>query len=283
MQRDIEANEIDWVFCWRTSTGEVLPGARDADMNRGLVRYQPRAPGHNDGLRTVVHGRLHTCPRPPTGPRLDEQGGISRGNLFVWGYVTHAFLVPARNGRELAMLQAAAHKAVLAGDASEWALAEIHARNQVHWAIHLAAHPDIVPRLAARIDAPWTLEVREKTVASWVKGAQILVVGRDGTVIKTLEADMLFDDAPLPLFTSRWTERATDPGADSLSSEEPTIRNTSALRPVTLPDEDVEEDEDDVGAVVDLDEIMVALLESVGVHVGDDDSARMERRSSPDR
>ena len=277
MQRDLQPNEIDWVFCWRTSTGEVSPGSRDASMNLGAVRYQPSALGHNAGLRTIVRGRLHTCPQAPIGPRLDEQGGISRGSLFVWGYVSHAFLVPARNGRELAMLQAAAHAAVLAGDATEWSLATVQGRGKLYWAIHLGAHPEVVSHIAARVDAPWTLEVREKTIGSYVKGSQIASRDREGNVTWTLEADTLFDDAPLPLFDNQWTQGVTAIASD----EAPTVRQTVSMRPVTIPDEDVEYDDnieyDD--AVMDLDGMMITLLESVGVEIIDTEAPHAERQA----
>ena len=50
MQRDIHTNEIDWVFCWRTSTGEVRAGARDTHMNGARVLYQPSASRPDTGL-----------------------------------------------------------------------------------------------------------------------------------------------------------------------------------------------------------------------------------------
>ena len=56
VQRDIQANEIDWVFCWRTSTGEVRPGARDTGMNGKAVLYQPSGARPEAGLRTIVRG-----------------------------------------------------------------------------------------------------------------------------------------------------------------------------------------------------------------------------------
>ena len=274
MEREITPREIDWVFCWRTTTGEVRPGARDTSLKLGAVRYQPSALGHNAGLRTIVHGRLHTCPLPPTGPRLDEQGGISRGSLFVWGYVNHAILVPARTGHELAVLQAAAHAAVLSGEASEWSLALIGARKQTYWAIHLAARPEIIAALAARVGAPWTLEIKEKTVGSWVKGAQISCLDRNGGVLATLEADTVFDDAPLPLFDAQWTEGMVGQGAGVVLDEAPTVRRSKPTRPVTLPDDDVEYDD----AVMDLDVLMSTLLESVGVEIGGDEGTQEGRR-----
>lgn len=267
MLRDLRPNDIDWIFCWRTSTGEVSPGARDVSLKLGSVRYQPAALGNDAGLRTVVHGRLQACSRPPTGPRLDEPGGISRGSLFVWGYVTHAFLIPARTGRELTTLQAAAHAAVLSGDATEWALAAILAGGRVYWAIHLGARPEVVAELATRIQATRTLEVREKQVGSWVKGAQILSRDLDGRVASVLAADTLFDEAPLPLFDTRWTEGAiaSDPFA---TDEAPTVRQeVSSVRPVSIPDEDVEEDVEE--HVIETKHMRRALLESVGVDVGE--------------
>lgn len=99
MQRDIQTNEIDWVFCWRTSTGEVRPGARDAAMNGKPVLYQPSASRPGTGLRTIVRGRVRTCPLPPTGPRLDGQGAITRMCLFLTGYVNSPTRVSTRRGR----------------------------------------------------------------------------------------------------------------------------------------------------------------------------------------
>ena len=99
MQRDIEPNEIDWVFCWRTSTGEVRAGARDTGMNGKRVPYQPRRVQPQAGLRTIVRRRVRTYPRPAIGPRLDEQGAISRMSGFSWGHVTSPYLVPATTMR----------------------------------------------------------------------------------------------------------------------------------------------------------------------------------------
>ncbi len=182
MERDVQPNDIDWVFCWRTSTGDVRQGARDTAFNGQPVRYRPSGSKSSAGLRTIVAGRLGTCRRPPTGPRLDEQGAISRMCMFVSGYVNRASLVPARTKGELGVLCDAAHAAVLSGDASEWALAAIHARERVRWAVHIAALPAVIPDFAARVDAPWTLEVREKLVCSWMKGGQILCLDREGRV-----------------------------------------------------------------------------------------------------
>jgi hypothetical protein len=207
MESDVQPNEIDWVFCWRTITGDVRPGGRDTRFNGQPVRYRPRAVSPDAGLRTIVHGREGSCAHPPSGPRLDEQGGISRMALHVWGHVVRAHIVPARTERELRVLRDAAHAAVLSGEASEWALAAIHARRRVHGATHIGATPEVVSDLAARVDAPWTLEVREKLVGSWMKGGQILCLDRDGRVTDTLEADTVFDDSPLPTGRSHGPRR----------------------------------------------------------------------------
>lgn len=203
MQRDdIRPNQIDWVFCWRTSTGDVRPGARDATFNGKPVRYQPSGTGSGRGLRTIVHGRVRTCPLPPTGPRLDQQGAISRMCMFVSGYVDSAALVPARTEAELAILRDYARAAVRTGDASSWALAAFRARGEVRWAIHLGAALAVVSDAAERVDAPWTLDIREKPAGTWVKGAQIFCRDRDGGVLAILEADSIFDNALLPAFAS---------------------------------------------------------------------------------
>jgi hypothetical protein len=205
VQRDIEPNEIDWVFCWRTIIGEVRPGARDGAWNGKRVPYQPRGGRPEEsGLRTIVRGRVRTCPRPPIGPRLDGQGSISRMCGFLCGHVTHGSVVPARNMRELRALRDAARAALVAGDASVWALAAIRARGRVRWAIHLGAPSAVVSELAERVDAPWRLDLHEKLVGSWVKGSQIFCRDREGRVTHTLEADAVFDEAPLPAFFSTW-------------------------------------------------------------------------------
>jgi hypothetical protein len=204
VQRDIQANEIDWVFCWRTSTGEVRPGARDTRMNGKSVPYQPSGARPEAGLRTIVRGRVRTCPLPPIGPRLDGQGAISRMCAFVWGYVTEPRVVPARDERELGVLRDSARAAVLSGEASAWALASFRARGEVRWAIHVSALSAVVRELADRVAAPWTLEIKEKPHGTWLKGAQIFCSGREGLAIATLEADAVFDDAPLPPFASTW-------------------------------------------------------------------------------
>ena len=223
MQRDIQTNEIDWVFCWRTSTGEVRAGARDAAMSGKPVLYQPSTSGPCAGLRTIVRGRVRTCPLPPTGPRLDGQGAITRMCMFVSGYVNSPTLVPARTTRELRVLRDAACAAVRSGDATEWALGAIRARKRVRWAIHLSAPLEVVADLAARVDAPWTLGVREKLVGSWLEGAQISCRDREGRVIETLEADSVFDDAPLPAFAAAWlsTGNADQEGGGVIEIEYP--------------------------------------------------------------
>jgi hypothetical protein len=202
MQRDLRANEIDWVFCWRTSTGDVHPGARDAAWNGKPVRYQPSGTAPERGLRTIVRGRVRTCPLPPTGPRLDGQGAISRMCMFVSGYVHTPTLVPARTEGELAVLRDAARAAVLSGAASAWALGVIRGRGEERFAIHISASLAIVTGIAQRVDAPWTLDVREKPAGTWVKGAQILCRDREGSVLVTLEADSVFDNALLPALAS---------------------------------------------------------------------------------
>lgn len=191
MQRELTPREIDWVFCWRTSTGEVRPGARNA----GALQYRPHAVGSERGLRTLVRGRAHTS--PATGPRLDQLGALSRAGGYVEGFVTHGTLVPARTERELRVLEEAAHAAVLAGDATEWSLAVIGARNKLHWALRIAQiaqdgpSPDLVAALVARVMARWTLRVSEN---------RIIYMDRDGREVQSLEADTLFDVEPLPAF-----------------------------------------------------------------------------------
>jgi hypothetical protein len=215
MESDVKPSEIDWVFCWRTSTGEVRQGARDAAFNGHPVRYRPKAVSPDAGLRTIVLGRMGTCPHRPRGPRLDEQGTISRMAIHVWGHVDRARLVPARTGRELRVLRDAAHAAVQSGEVHEWALAAICARGQVRWAVHVGGAPAFVAALAARVGAPWTVEVREKLVGSRMNGSQVFCLDGEGHVTETLEADSVFDDAspdespPLPRGPSPTRTKAT--------------------------------------------------------------------------
>lgn len=247
MKRELTPNEVDWVFCWRTSTGEVRPGGRDS----GAARYEPHTVRPERGLRTIMRGRLSTCPTRPTGPRLDEQGARSRRDLFVWGYVTHGALVPARNERELRILEDAARDAIFAGDASEWSLAAVGARGGVHWAVRISQEgqdelaPSLVADLAARVEAPWTLRVEENRVA---------FVDRFGRVIENLEADSLFDDAALPAFASQ----AVEPHLE--------VRSPMLLRV------DLEDETEELGDAPDeLGRAMIAWLRSNGVEVGDDE------------
>lgn len=198
MQHDVQPDEIDWVFCWCTSTGDIRPGARKVAMPGRPLACNPDTLRPDAGLRTIVRGREGTCPHPQRGPRLDEQGGISRMGIFVWGYVVRPHIVPARTEHELELLRCAARDAVLSGKATEWALAAIHARGQTRWGIHIAAPAAFVSDLVARVNAPWTLEVREKFVGSSTKGSQIFCMDREGRTTATLEADTLFDLAPLP-------------------------------------------------------------------------------------
>ena len=234
MQRDIQANEIDWVFCWRTSTGDVRPGARDTSVNGRPVPYRPDAVKPEAGIRAIVRGRVRTCPFPPIGPSLDQQGAISRMCAFGWGYVTEPWIVPARDERELGVLREAARAAVRSGDASVWALASLRARGEVRWAIHVSALPAVVRELANRVGAAWTLRVKEKLYGTWLKGAQIFVSSVEGHEIAILEADAVFDDARLPPGRDGEVnvDRPTGPGAwEKWVTMEP--RKQTPSRPVT--------------------------------------------------
>jgi len=201
-EHDIRASEIDWVFCWRTSTGEVRSGSRDMGMNSRPAPYDPDAFGSDRGVRTIVRGGVRTCPLPPIGPRVDQQGAISLLGMKIGGYVTRASLIPARTERELDTLRKAASAMVVAGSASEWALAAIRAQGRDCWALHVGAPPAIVAELARSIDAPWTLDVQE---------SRIVCLGRKASVIATLEVDAVFDDAPIPVFAMDWRS-ASDGG-----------------------------------------------------------------------
>jgi hypothetical protein len=131
---------------------------------------------------------------------------------FVSGHVTHPSVVPARNDQELEVLRDAASAAVRSGQAKEWSLALLRAGRQERWAVHVGAPPAIVSALAARIDAPWRLEISEQRCGSWVKGAEILCVDSEGRVIETLAADAVFDEAPLPDLASMGGDREPPPG-----------------------------------------------------------------------
>jgi hypothetical protein len=201
MQHDIRPGEIDCVFCWRTSTGEVGERARDTTYNGQPVRYRPDRWKMVEGLHTSVDGRA--CLHPSTGFRLSHQGSISRMGCFVAGCVTRPALVPARDARELGILRDAARGAVLSGDASEWALGTIHAGRREWLAIHVGAPESVVASLARRVKAPWTLNIDEKLErrangTSCSNGTRLRFLGTEGTVLETLEGDSRFAEAPLP-------------------------------------------------------------------------------------
>jgi hypothetical protein len=116
---------------------------------------------------------------------------------FVAGYIARATLVPARDAGELDVLREAARAAVQSGDATEWALAAVRARRRRFMAIHIGAPPAVVAHVAARIEAPWTLEVRE-VVGSWMKGTKLVCLGRDRLAVETFDGETLFGEARLP-------------------------------------------------------------------------------------
>lgn len=243
MQRELSPNEVDWVFCWRTSSGEVRSGTRD----RGNVRYQPDTVRSERGLRTIVRGRASMA--RPTGPRLDEQSARSRGELFVWGYVTHGTLVPARSERELRVLEDGARAAILAGRATEWSLAGVGARGHVRWAVRLSQQgqdevsPPLVAEMAERVGAPWTLRLAEN---------RLVCVDRWGRTIDNLEADTYFDDAPLPVFAAQAeAERA------EIAARSPVLIHVE-------PDDGADEQDE---AASELAWSMIAWLRSNGVEV----------------
>jgi len=196
MQHDIQPSQVTCVFCWRTSTGEVASGARDAAFNGRPVAYRPEQVPEGAGLHTSVNGRI--CGHPPIGASLNAQGCIGRMSAFLWGYVMHAHLVPARDARELEILRDAARRAIVSGDAREWALAAIHAGDREWLAIHVAAPASIVASFARRVGAPWTVTAEEKSGRNWPKGAKLCFYDREGAPLETLIGDILFQEAPLP-------------------------------------------------------------------------------------
>ena len=223
MQRDIQPNEIDWVFCWRTSTGEICPGARDTHVNGAPVHYRPEGQRSEDGLITIVDGRAR--PRRSLGFPLNDQSGLSRMGLFRWGYVTRPSMIPARNDLELKALQEAAHEAIAAGEASEWTLASVRANGREHGALHVGAPTAIVRKIATRVNAPWILTIDEKDFArddgtTWVDGARIVCSALEGGTLATLDANTYFDTEPLPTFAATSPRRSFD----GVSSAPPTSR-----------------------------------------------------------
>jgi hypothetical protein len=109
---------------------------------------------------------------------------------------------------ELAVLRAAAREAVVTGDVREWAFAAICLEKRVCWAIHIAAQPTVLANIAKRVAAPWTLDIEEMRVGSWVKGSQLSCRDLEGRVRETLAADTFFDEAPLPACASSWRPTA---------------------------------------------------------------------------
>ena len=213
MQRDIQPNEIDWVFCWRTSTGEICPGARDTHVNGAPVHYRPEGQRSEDGLITIVDGRAR--PRRSLGFQLNDQGAISRMGIFRWGYVTRPSIIPARDLRELEELQRAAHNAIVAGEATECALASIHANERDRWALHINAPAAVVRKIATGVDAPWTINIGEKDFeredgTTWLKGARMVCLDLEGHTLTTLDANTYFDTEPLPMFAATSPRRSFD-------------------------------------------------------------------------
>ena len=136
MHRDIQPNEIEWVFCWRTSEGGGAAG----------VLYRPEVRGPESLSPRTLSPRTLRDPKQPD-----------------------ASLVPARNLRELEILQDGARKAVAEGRASDWTLAAIGARKQVRWAVCIAAKgaddgtalAAAVAELTRSLKTPWTLRIEE--------------------------------------------------------------------------------------------------------------------------
>jgi len=123
---------------------------------------------------------------------------------LIWGEVTHPFLVPARSERELEALRDRSRLAVRSREASEWSLALIRAGNKERWALHIGAPAATVAELAASIDAPWWLELREKAAGAWMDGVELIATDRAGRASEPVVADGVFDDAALPSFAASW-------------------------------------------------------------------------------
>ena len=86
MRNDVRANDIDWVFCWRAATGGVAdPGQRVIRMNGKLVRPGPLPAIRGSGA--IVCGRENSREQP-RGPRLDQQGVVSRMAAFACPIIT---------------------------------------------------------------------------------------------------------------------------------------------------------------------------------------------------
>jgi hypothetical protein len=211
MQRDVLPEALDWVFCYRTELGAVHDRARWASMNGRPVPYQPHTHGPDQGVRYVVRGRVRSCPLPPVGPRLDQQGMFSRLSCWVAGYVTSGTVIPARDPAELETLCARASELVREGRVKEWALAELSADGLRQWGISLAAREALVAELAAHVDAPFRLRLDEGGVYTRTPTRLDCIGPRDAGVVAEHDVDALFDAAPPPAFVEDWRERGVLP------------------------------------------------------------------------
>lgn len=207
MQRDFLPRDLDWVFCFGTSVGAVHERSRWASMNGREVPYQPHAHRADEGLRYVVRGRIRTCPLPPVGPRLDQQGMFSRLSCWIAGYVTSGTVVPVRDLAELEALRERASALVQEGRVHEWALAEMSAGGRAQWGLSLSAPEPLLEELAAHVDAPFRVRFGEGRVYTPTR-AQVECVGSRGAgVVATHPVDALFDVAALPAFIDDWRAR----------------------------------------------------------------------------
>jgi hypothetical protein len=203
MQRDVEPDDLDWVFCFGTRLGAVHDRARWGSMNGQPVPYQPHTHGPDQGVRYVVRGRIRTCPLPPVGPRLDQQGMFSRLACWVAGYVTDGTIIPARDLAELEALRVRAAAVVREGLATEWALAAISVGGREQWGLSLAGPEALLAEIAAHVDAPFQL--RLDGGGRYTTPTKLDCIGsRDEGVIASHLVDALFDAADPPAFVEDW-------------------------------------------------------------------------------
>lgn len=185
--------DLHWVFCWRTVTGEVREGGRDTRFGGRAVPY---APGSSPlkGLRWIVEGHVRKSPRPPTGPRLDHQGTLSRMGLHVRGFVKDGDVLVVENLASLHVLREEVQGAFARGELAEWAAAAVRVGRR---RLPAMAADEVSPALAGRIRGRLD---RVRLIRLGAKDLSVRML--DDGVEQDFAADVVFDAQALPNWIS---------------------------------------------------------------------------------
>jgi hypothetical protein len=229
MQRDILPEDLDWVFCFTRAIGAVPDRARGASSNVQSILPPPAACPR--GVRYVVRGRIQTCPLPPRGPRLDQQGMFERLASWAAGYVTSGTVIPARDFAALEVLRERAAALVETGRAKGWALAAISGGGREQWGLSLDAPEALLAEVAAHVDAPFRIRLDEGGVRTPTPIRLDCIGPRGAGLIAAHEVDPLFDVATPPAFVEDWRVRGAIPPAAYLTDAALFILPTRPMAP----------------------------------------------------